>query len=223
MKTKFALLAVMLFGAAWILYSVLRSRQTSSETIYAALTTEWLAHESALVFVGVPLHAEEGGSVRREVLFVQFKIEKILKGPLSVGDVVTIALDENDVENEFRPSVLRCVEQKATSVVFARIGRNCLPEVAGRYEFSSHYWSGVFFPGEAIKKLYDETGATIRTYNELLSRATEQCRREVDLVRNNSRGRFDVKDLPVSEHSDILRDFKGAGKVELLSVFYRES
>ncbi|RYD34041.1 MAG: hypothetical protein EOP85_20215, partial [Verrucomicrobiaceae bacterium] len=187
----------------------LLSTRLPAEPMFGA-TPEWLAHESALTFTGVPQNVEiiplKGWSMTR----VRFKIEKCIKGPLSAGDVITVTSLEwegREEEKKFRDAV----ENQRRVLALASIAKDSDHLIGGSYTFPlESLWRNVFFADEPVEKIYDAGGEAVRDFNEVLQRVEAQVRKEKELVGRPGFGMIREKEVEAFiRSSDAGKDLYG--------------
>lgn len=193
-----------------------------AELSYAA-TPEWLAHEAALAFVGVPQRVEfthRGGECW--VAAVQFRIDRRIKGPLSVGDVVTVRSIQFDGGTD-RMGLKEAVARKREVLVLATVAENSYPETDGSYLFlKQEAMDSLYYADEPVKSVYSAEGKAIRTYSELLQHVIGQGTREADLERQSWRGEIVEKRVEAEVETDAVKDLYNGSAVILLTLEYRE-
>ncbi|MES2923527.1 MAG: hypothetical protein V4819_18370 [Verrucomicrobiota bacterium] len=183
-------------------------------------TPEWMAHDADLIIEGVPL------SVRvdfysGDVWFtkVKLRVTRIVKGPLTVDDEITIW----DHEGKDLMGIEKAIGPKRTLLIFAKIAKNTFPEMDGRYTFV-HYPSkqATFFTDQKLEKVYAEDCSRIEDYGNLLSRAGAQVTKEYELGRRFWKGTIVMKKIEAPTSSHAFDDLYGGSAVFVPVPEYKE-
>lgn len=186
-------------------------------------TPEWLAHDAALIFVGVPVHSssthQEG---ERSQVSIRFTIAHRLKGPLSEGDTVTVSFltwkgDKESVD------FTGAIAQKRPMLVLAKPSSHSVRETDGLYHFLPGFAPrSVFFTDEPVQKVYDENGAAIRSYVQLLKHVQDQCVKEAGLRWRYLADSIQGAQVKVTFDSDAFRENAARSIVLLNTIEYIE-
>jgi hypothetical protein len=187
-------------------------------------TPEVLSHEAALIFVGVPQRAESKNPIgNRWVTVAQFRIDKMIKGPLAAGDLVTIVSLESEGLVDLM-DLAGAVARKREVLVLAIEAKKAIPESGGRYVLQSHApdRSCAFYADEPVKNVYTEKGAAIREYGELLKRMEAQCAKEAGL-RRHWKGQIEKRRTTVEIDSDAFKELYSRSAVLIFVLEYKEA
>jgi len=186
-------------------------------------TPEWLAHKSSLTFIGVPLHVSVTHLIGdRWLTTVQFRIDRLIKGPLSVGDVVTVTsidskggTDQMDLDS--------AAKKKRAVLVLATIAEHTFPETDGLYIFLPHFWNRpVFYVDEPVKWIYAEAGNALRDYADVLKRIEAQSTKETDLIRRYWAGKIVERQIDAAWGSEAQKELYAGSAVIIQSIEYKE-
>jgi hypothetical protein len=210
-----------------IAYFVVVLFTLSTTQLIAALsfgsTPEWLAHEAALTFEGVPQHVEVKHLIGdRWLTTVQFRIDKRIKGPLSAGELVTVT-SIDDTGRTDQMDLASAVPKKRKVLVMATIAENTFPETDGRYIFLGHFWNRpVFYTDEPVKWVYTEVGESIQAYADLLRRIEAQTAKEAELIRRHWRGTIVKRQIGAEWGTDAQKELYAGSAVLIVTVEYKE-
>jgi hypothetical protein len=199
----------------------------SSGRLVAALsfgsTPEWMAHQASLSFVGVPQRVVVSHLIGdRWLTAVQFRIDRRIKGPLSVGDLVTVTSIDSKGRTD-QMDLNSAVGRKRDVLVLATIAENTFPETDGLYIFLPHFWNcPVFYADEPVKWIYTEAGAAIRDYSEVLKRIQAQSTKEAELIRRYWSGKIVQKQIYAEWGTEAQKDLYGGSAVIIQSLEYKE-
>lgn len=186
-------------------------------------TPEWLAHQASLSFVGVPQRVSVSHLTGdRWLTTVQFRIDKLIKGPLSVGDLVTVT--SIDYKGQTDPMDLNsAVGRKRDVLVLATIAEHTFPETDGLYIFLPHFWNcPVFYADEPVKWIYTEAGAAIRDYSEVLKRIEAQSTKEAALIGRYWPGKIVQKQIDANWGTEAQKELYAGSGVLIQSLEYKE-
>ena len=186
-------------------------------------TPEWLAHQASLSFVGVPQRVAVSHLIGdRWLTTVQFRIDKRIKGPLSVGDFVTVtAIDSKGRTDQM--DLKSAVGRKRDVLVLANIAENTFPETDGLYIFLAHFWNcPVFYADEPVKWIYTEAGVAIRDYSEVLRRIEAQSAKEVGLMRRYWPGKIVQRLIKAEWETEAQKELYCGSAVLIQSLEYKE-
>lgn len=115
------------------------------------------------------------------------------------------------------------VAKKRSVLVLATVAENTFPETDGLYLFLPHSWNRpVFYADEEAKKIYNEKGAAIKSYAELLARIEEQCQKEAGLKRRYWPGLIVEKQIGAEWGSDATRELYAGSAVLISTLEYQE-
>ncbi len=188
--------------------------------IAAGCTPEFLAHEAGLVFEGVPQHVDVAYlNNNRWLATVQFRVEKRIKGPLAVGDLVTV-ISKDWMERIDRTELEEASTKKQSVLVLAAVAQNTSRETDGRYVFLLSGNSRVFYPDRPVKRIYTESGAAIRSYAEVVKRAEAQVAKESQLMIGTSPLRAVRREIEIGWDTDAFKDLYSLSAVLVLTVEY---
>ncbi len=185
-------------------------------------TPEWLAHRAALIFEGVPQHVETKPLIGDQWLTsAQFRISKRIKGPLDVGDLITVVtFDSKDRADPM--DLAGAVARKRITLVLATIAEHSFPETDGRYIFLRHFWNcPVFYADEPVKWIYTETGSSIEAYADLLRRIEAQTTKETALIQQYWPGKIVRHDIEAKYGTDAFKQLYALSAVFVRSIEYQ--
>lgn len=184
---------------------------------------EALSHDAEVIFEGTPVSANTKHLIGdRYVTSVRFRVETRIKGPLSAGDTVSIMSLDWKGRTDLMDFVT-AVTKKRKVLVLAKPAKNSFREAEGLYEFVPHFWNRpAFYTDEPVKWIYDEKGAAIRTYKELLSRIEAQCAKEADLLWRNWTGTISRLDVDAPWGTDACTELFAMSAVLVRTIEYLE-
>ena len=195
----------------------------SPAAIMVGFTPEVLAHDASLIFVGVPQRAESR-HLRgdRWVTSVQFRIDRRIKGPLSVGDFVTVmSIDWKDRTDQI--DLVGAVGKKRSVLVLCTVAEHTFPETDGLYQFLPHFWNRpAFYADEPVKWIYTETGVAIRDYAEVLKRIEAQCAKEADLRNRYWKGEIVRREIKAQDGTDAMKELFAMSAVLIITIEYKD-
>lgn len=204
-----------LFIVAFLLFSI-----HLNASIASGCTPEFLAHESALVFEGIPQRVDVTYlNDNRWLASVQFRIEKRIKGPLSAGDLVTV-ISSDWMERIDRTELEEAFTKKQRVLVLATVAKNRSREANGRYVFLLSANGRVFYMDKPVKQIYTERGAAIRSCTEVVKRMEAQVATESELMNGPIPLRVVRRDIEVGWDTDAYKDLYSMSPVHVLTVEY---
>jgi len=199
----------------------LLSPLVSSAEIMVGESAEWLAHTSDLIAKATPLEVR---AIKGQVWFTQVRcrLEDVVKGPATAGDVVTIydySFDKPD------PLDLTGAAKKGRLfLLFAAVSKNRYSEIEGKFVLTLQPTPrSAFFLDEAVKNLYTPDSQRLTKIEDLLTRAREQVRREEEFQCAYPRGCVEEERRESPWDSPAYKDLYSGSSVYVFSPAYRNA
>ncbi len=172
-----------IFMAAIFMFSV----PSYAEIMYG-YTTEWLAHQSDLIALATPVEIEsDGGTGSSWFIKTRFRLDEIIKGPQSDGDIVTIYDLSPSYAAPFPFS--DAMKNKSRILIFAKISEQMYHKIDGKYDLSERsMFRSVYYPDKPVTKLFTPDFKLLTDFNDLLKRTKAQVAYENDLKDKYSKG-----------------------------------
>jgi hypothetical protein len=154
---------------------------------------------------------------------VQFRIDKRIKGPLAVGDLVTVTSIDSKGRTD-QMDLASAVTKKRSVLVLATVAEHTFPETDGRYIFLGHFWNRpVFYTDEPVEGVYTEAGASIEAYADLIRRIEAQVAKETDLIRRYWRGKIVRREIAAEWGTDVQKQlYGGRESAVIVTIEYKE-
>ena len=212
--------------AALLLVITLLSATSAHARSLDGYTVDWVSHDSDLIIEGAVKSGEMTALVG-DMLFtkVRFSVIRVLKGPLSPGDDVTIwgYRQKDPLGLTQGASVGRKL------LVFAKVAENTFRELDGRYTFGDYGFVQTTFSlgGEPAfelggKKywLYDDRFSRVASYSALVDRVITQVAKEYELRRIYTSSAIELKKTEAPHGSEAQRDLPGMSGTFIMDINY---
>lgn len=184
-------------------------------------TAEWLAHTSDLIAKATPLEVRTTkGPGQVWFTQVRFRLDEVLKGPPTAGDVLTVydySMDRGD------PLDLASASKKARPLLlFAVVAKNRHREIEGKFVLTlQDVPRSEFFLDQAVKELYTPDSQRLTTSDELLSRVRDQVQREKEFYRMYRRGGVEKELRESPWDSPAYQDLRSGSSVYVVVPVYQ--
>lgn len=204
----------------WVLALVLFSLPSYAEII-AGYTVEWLAHQSALVAVATPQSITDfKGEQELQFVKIRYRLDNVLKGPLSTGDIVTVY----HFNISKSPLAVFAPFGKATQIlIFCTIARNMFRDIDGKYVFTENQiFISAYGIDQPLGKLFTPDFHLLTTYAELLKRSKAQISYEQSLEHQYWKGIITEKRIEIPRGSEAFHALFAGSSCYLLIPDYQE-
>ena len=205
----------------YIFLGFLAAISTHAE-INAGYTAEWLSHQSSLIANATPIDVENIKGPG-EVWFTRarFRLNEVIKGPLSKDDNVTIF---DFSYNKF--DVLGLNEAQKTKkelLLFATIAEQMFRQIDGKYVLTeTRHFKSAYYLDKSIEKLFTPEFNCITTFDELLKRTRIQTKQEASLKQRYWKGSISRKSLEVPFDTEAHRDLYAGSSCYLWLPAYKK-
>jgi hypothetical protein len=184
-------------------------------------SAEWLAHSSDLIAKATPLEVRTTrGPGQVWFTEVRYRLDEVLKGPASDGDVLTVydySMDRAD------PLDLDGASTKVRLLLlFAAVSKDRHREIEGKFVVTvQDSPRSVFFLDQAVKKIYTPDSQRVTTIEDLVSRVRAQVAQEEEFRRMYPNGRIERESKESPWDSPALRDLYSGSSVFVWVPAYR--
>jgi hypothetical protein len=192
-------------------------------------TAEWISHDSDLIIEGA-VKSGEMTFFAGDTFFtkVRFTVLRVLKGPLTPGDEVTIwGYRQKDPLGLTKES---SVGRKL--LVFSKIAENTFRELDGRYIFGDYGFvqttfdvgsDPIFELGGRKYWFYSEDCLRVPSYDALVDRVHAQVSKEYELRRSYWGGTIEMRKIDAPMGSVAQRDLPGMSGTFIMAPEYKEA
>ena len=185
-----------LFLLCFLCSTLLKSEITADYSI------EWIAHQSEVIFLSIPIgHSLVKGEGSAVLYKSRFKITRVLKGEISIGDTLSVYSHFYEDQHSFK------LNRTDTVLVFARVARNLFKNINGRYIFSN----GVDYilpitRKSKIKRIYTSDFKRLQSYDQLLKLTLNQIEKEKQYMANIPNAMIIERRLEIPMDSEIFKE-----------------
>ena len=192
--------------------TVLLAPAISRAELAVAQTPEWLGHSANLIVRATPIEVgvtKGPGTVR--FTRARYRVDEVLKGPLTAGDSVTI------YDYAMKPDPLdltAAVKAARPMLVFAEVAEDRHEEINGRYVVMLQHRPGsAFFLDGPVAGLYTGDGQRLTRWDDVLDRVRAQVAQERQFRRVHRQGRVAEERRDAATGSDAFRDLYSGSDV----------
>ena len=192
-----------------------------SAEVTGGYTVEWLSHESDLAARATPSDVEHvKGPGEVEFTKMRFRLDEVIKGPLSAGDTVTVYDYSYNKRDAF--GFAKAKQDKKQLLVFAVVAQHQFKQIDGKYVLTqTREFKSAYCPGSTITRLFTPEFDLVTEFEDLLERTRSQVRREADLRRRYWKGTIVKKRAEVPWNSEAHRHLYSGSGCYLLVPEYR--
>jgi hypothetical protein len=148
--------------------------------INTGYTAEWIAHQSFMIALATPVKVEniqQPGKMR--LTRVQFRLDDLIKGPESTGDLVTVY--DYVYQEDDQVALANAQKEKKQLLICCQVSDDRPTGIIGKYVIREEYrMSTAYYAGQPVKNLYTSDFHLLTRFEDLLARVREQVRYEDD-------------------------------------------
>ncbi|MHC4062297.1 MAG: hypothetical protein ACYSR6_11950 [Planctomycetota bacterium] len=185
-------------------------------------TVEWLSHQSSLIAEATPVRVENIKGPG-DVWFTKtrFRLDKVIKGPQSDGDSVTIydfSYNKSDVL-----AMAEAKKNEKPLLVFANVAEHLFKQIDGKYVLTqTQQFKSAYYADKAIANLFTPKFKLVTSFEELLKRARTQVEHEAGLKRRYWKGTIERKSLEARLGTEAQRHLYAGSSCYLWVPHYNE-
>lgn len=172
-------------------------------------TAESISHQSSLIALATPVEVKNVKGPG-EVWFTKtrFKLDDVIKGPVSTGDSVTIY--DYSYKQADKLGLAKAQKQKKQLLVFAHVVTNNFASIRGKYVLTVVVGSkSAYYMDKDVLRLFTPEFGVLTSAKKLLKRTREQVAAEVRFLNAYPTGKVAIKQVEVPMGSQAHKRLYG--------------
>lgn len=185
-------------------------------------TAESISHDSSLIALVTPVEVKNIKGPG-EVWFTKtlFKLDEVIKGPVSTGDSITIY--DYSYKQADKLGLEKAQKQKKQLLLFAHVVKNSFASIKGKYILTvAHGSKSAYYMDKDVRDLFTPEFGVLTSAKDLLKRTREQVAAEVRFLNIYPFGKVARKQVEVPNGSKAYKRLYGGSSCFLYLPGYEK-